>query len=62
MVWTAYPPHWGFAGDDVEGIVPIETTTETPRVAYEFGFHVLIDGEDEPRNVVTTVTVEGDSN
>lgn len=62
VVWTGYPPYWEFAGDDVEGVVPIETTTETPPDAYEFGFHVRIDDDEEPRTVVTTVTVEGDSN
>lgn len=62
VVWTAYPPHWDFAGEDTEGVVPIGTAPEIPPGDYEFGFHVRIDGEDEPRDVLTTVTVAEDSN
>ena len=57
LVWTVSPPHWGFSGRDTEGVVPIETSPETPPVSYRFGLDFYIDGEDEPRRVETTVTV-----
>ena len=61
LVWQAYPPHWQFDEQDTEGIVPMETFSETPTDTYEFGFDFYIAGESEPRHVGTTVTVESNS-
>lgn len=61
VVWQSYPPHWRFDGQDTEGIVPIETFSETSTDTYEFGFDFYIAGESEPRHIGTSVTVESDS-
>lgn len=60
-VWNALPPAWDFTGADVVGEIPIETSPETPADTYQFRFGVRFEGEDEPRSVPTTVTVETDS-
>lgn len=60
-VFESLPPHWEFTGEDVVGKIPIETSPETPADTYQFGFRVRLEGEDEPRHIPTTVTVETDS-
>lgn len=60
-VFQSLPPYWDFTGEDVVGDVPIETSPETPADTYRFTLGVRLEGEDEPRHIPTTVTVEIDS-